>query len=70
MKVHTTIMFTNGPCPAIRYNALNRLKDPLEACAMASGLNHELLSHLILNLNEYACLVFVPMENLMDTVRQ
>ncbi len=43
----------NRPSPAIRDNALNRFKYPLEACAVAGCLNLELISHLISHSNKY-----------------
>ncbi len=36
----------NKPGPTIRNNALNRFKNPLEACAVAGGLNSELMPRL------------------------
>ncbi len=48
----------NRPDPAMRENDVNRFKDPLDACAMACGLNCELISHLTFHLNKYALLKF------------
>ncbi len=39
----------NGPGSATGDNALNRFHDPLVACAVAGGLHHELISHLIVH---------------------
>ncbi len=40
--------------PAIRPNALNHVKEPLEACGVAGGLRRELILHLILYCNQNA----------------
>ncbi len=45
----------NGDGSAIKSSALNKNKDPLEACAVAGGLNRELISHLTFHSNQYAC---------------
>ncbi len=41
--------------PAIRDNALNSIKDPLEGYAVASTCNREMIPHLSYNSNKYAC---------------
>ncbi len=40
--------------PVVKNNALNCFKDPLEACAVASSLNRELISHLMFHSNKNA----------------
>ncbi len=45
----------NRKGPAVKTNACNHFKDLLEACALAGGLNQELISNLTLHSNEYAC---------------
>ncbi len=39
----------------VKTNALNCFKDMLDACAVAGGLNNELILHLTFNSNKYAC---------------
>ncbi len=41
----------NGP--AVKINALNHFKDPLETCVVAGSLNRELISQLIFYSNKY-----------------
>ncbi len=45
----------NGCGPSIKGNALNRFKSLLGACAVAGGLNRELISHLSFHSNKYIC---------------
>ncbi len=40
--------------PVVKTNVLNHFKDMLEACAVAGGLNQELISHLTFQSNENA----------------
>ncbi len=44
----------NGHNQAIRDKSLNSLKDPLEAFAVAGGLNGELIPYLTFHSNEHA----------------
>ncbi len=41
--------------PVVKTNVLNYFKDPLEAFAVADGLDRELISHLMLHSNNFAC---------------
>ncbi len=44
----------NHDGPAIKPNAKNQFKDPLKTCVAASGLNREMILHLILHSNQYS----------------
>ncbi len=44
----------NGKVPAMKPGKLNQFKNPIEACAVASGLDRELISFLTIHLNQYA----------------
>ncbi len=45
----------NGKGPGVTTNALNCFKDLLKACAVAGGLNRELISQLTFHSNKYNC---------------
>ncbi len=44
----------DGPGPCLRDFATNRFNDPLEACAVAGGLDRDMISNLTFNSNQYA----------------
>ncbi len=48
-----TINKYNGEGPAVKTNALNHFNDLLEACAVAGGLNRELIAHLTFHSNKF-----------------
>ncbi len=52
-SIHNIYIY-NECSPPFRDNAPNRFKGPFEACAVAGGLNRELILHLMLHTNEYA----------------
>ncbi len=45
----------NREGPVVKTNALNCFNNPLVACAVAGGLNQELISHLTIQSPQYAC---------------
>ncbi len=45
---------SNGPGPCLKNFTTNRFNDPLEACAVAGGLDRDLLLHVTFNSNRYA----------------